>query len=121
MRGHDRSGRCVFINFARNLRTFFRTKLNRDKLGGSNLLKTLVSADGFEPSTHALKEYSARRAGVGKKGQEWRHYSMFMRVTIRLPPFLLPSAHPCYFHPWRRKRGGFVGIFVEPTFLYAVG
>ena len=55
MGGHDRSGRYVFISFASNLRTFFRTKFKRDKLEGSNLLKNMVSADGLEPSTHALK------------------------------------------------------------------
>jgi hypothetical protein len=61
-------------------------------------LESLVSADGFEPSTHALKEYTALGAGVSKKGQEWRDCSMFMRARGPRPLFLLPSAHPCYFH-----------------------
>jgi hypothetical protein len=39
-----------------------------------------VSGAGFEPATHALKEYAAGRSGVSRGMNEMRFHAAFMRV-----------------------------------------
>jgi len=72
----------------------------------------LVSADGLEPSTHALKEYPTRanRACTGE--QEWRHRSMFTRLRSKVALHMYPLAHSCYLPLMRENRGHLVGDFV---------
>ena len=48
----------------------------------SNMLNLLVSAAGFEPATHALKEYSTLDSSMRKYGQESRSPPMLMRVFM---------------------------------------
>jgi hypothetical protein len=72
----------------------------------------VVSADGLEPSTHALKEYPSTTQRVSTSMQEWQHHSMFMRSRSNAPLLLPPTAQCCYQLPMRSKHGRFVGNFV---------
>ncbi len=52
----------------------------------------VVSADGLEPSTHALKEYPTKAHRACMDEQEWHDCSVFMRVYRMFPPSLpLPA------------------------------
>jgi len=76
----------------------------------------VVSADGLEPSTHALKQYPTTRTQCSSGEQEWRHGSMFTQSRSDAALHAQTLGHSCYLPLERLDRGGFVGIFVEEGF-----
>src|SRR5437762_12836958 len=56
----------------------------------------MVSAAGLEPATHALKEYPASVAQLGKAWHEWRYHLREMELECEIVIAAPDAAHCCH-------------------------